>query len=690
MGMVYEATAVDLNRPVALKLLREELLVQSDWRDRFRDEAEAVARLAHPNVVQIYEVGVYDGRPFLAMEFVSGGSLADRLTTGPLSVTAAVDLVRALARAVQHAHDRGVIHRDLKPGNVLLNTEASNADPETGSLRSPLVPKLTDFGLAKLLDRDHNRTRSGMLLGTPAYMAPEVIAEGPYAASASSDVYGLGVILYECLTGYQPIAGPNTWATLRRVVESDPEPPGRQQPGVSLELDAICLKALAKDPAERYASARAMAEDLDRFAAGRSVLARNPARRLFRRLWRGTVGRFGGVVATSLIIALFLFGIIDYRARCQDGAEAEQLGRDLLNRGAYDEAERVLTHGLGRVEQLPGTDELTQNLHRDLRQSARGRRAAELHRLVDRFRFSYDADSLAGSDLKAVVDACDALWRAREAFIPEPGADLGPSTERQLRTDLLDLALLSADFRAREFGNPEARRTALSRLSEIEASFGPDPAFQRIRVAYGREPGSVRVDPTDLTVSAWELYTLGRARLNAGDLEPAAKLLRQAVDRDPRGFWPNFHLAICEYRRGRYEEAVAGFSVCLSLAQDRRGLCYYHRGLAYAALRQGSAAMESAVRDFDRALELDPTLAEAALHRGLLHHEAKRFPQAVADLERALRNGYAPAVVHYHLAMVTLSAGDLPAAKMHAAWAVEADPTDGKAQALLDRLRSGR
>jgi tetratricopeptide (TPR) repeat protein len=682
MGVVYEAVAVGLNRPVAIKLLREDLLTRPDSCARFRDEAEAIARLTHPNVVQIYEVGVHAGRPFLAMEFVPGGNLADRLTAGPLPIPATVDLVRALARAVQHAHDRGVIHRDLKPANVLLG-----ADPGTDPSRSAPVPKLTDFGLAKLLDRDHNRTRSGMLLGTPAYMAPEVVAGGPSAASAVTDVYGLGAILYECLTANPPADGANTWATLRQVVEVDPEAPRRRRADVPPELDSICRKALAKDPVERYPSARALAEDLDRFAAGRSVLAPNPLRRLFRRLWKRPVGRAGRIVTAALGAALLLFSALEYRARYRDAVEAERVGQELLERGAYTEAEQVLARGLGRIDRLPGAGTLTRNLNRELQQSRRGRHAAELHHLVDRLRFGYDADALAGADLKTVVDACDALWRARKAFAPEPGADLGTARERQLRTDLLDLALLSADFRVRDRGgNPEARKTVLDQLDEIKGILGPDPALERVRTAYGREPD--RAELTDPTVSAWELYALGRAQLNAGDLERAAGLLRRAVDRDPHGFWPNFHLAVCAYKRGRYPDAVAGFSACLSLTRERRGLCYYHRGLAYTAL--GPENRESAVRDFDQALELEPSLAEAALQRGLLHHEANRLREAETDLERALHNGYAPAVVYSHLAAVSLSREDRPAARVHAARAVAADPTDRKARALLDRLQTDR
>lgn len=667
MGIVYEAVATGLNRTVAIKLLREELLARPDVQSRFRDEAEAVARLSHPNVVQIYEIGVYDGRPFLAIEFIPGGSLADRLADGPLPVAASVDLVRALARGVQHAHDRGVVHRDLKPANVLLSGGALDA------------PKLTDFGIAKLLDRSSDRTRTGMLLGTPAYMAPEVVAGGPAAVSPSVDVYGLGAILYECLTGRPPADGANTWATLRQVVDSDPVAPGQLRRNVARDLDAVCLKALTKDPAERYLSARALAEDLDRLAAGQPVYARR-----FRGRWKAWRRPVRSAAAFAAVLALL--GALEYRNRWQDGAEAARVGRDLLARDAHDEAERVLTHGLERVRWLPGAGELAGDLNQRLRQSWRGRQAAELHELVDRLRFGYDADALTGPELKALAAACDALWLTRAALAPTAGADLDTEAEHRLRSDLLDLALLSADLRARNGGGSAE---ALHRLDEAAHFFGPDPALTRLGAYYRGEPGWDRLDPADPTVTAWELYAVGRARLNAGALEPAAELLRRAVEREPRGFWPNFHFAACAYRRGRAEDAVAGFSACLSLAQNRRGLCHYHRGLAYAALG-GDGARESATRDFDRALELEPTLAAAALNRGLLHREARRFPEAVADLERARHNGYAPAVVDYHLASVSLSAGNRPEALAHAERAHAADPTSAKVQALLNRLRDER
>ncbi|MDB5311792.1 MAG: serine/threonine protein kinase [Gemmataceae bacterium] len=690
MGTVYEAVDLTLHRPVALKLLAENLLTRPDHRLRFCDEAEAVARLDHPNIVRIFKVGEYDGRPYLVLELVRGGSLADRLSAvGRLPVPETLALIRALARAVQHAHDRGVIHRDLKPANVLLTGD----ELAPGSPDRPLPggrPKLTDFGLARLLDHDRVRTRTGMLLGTPCYMAPEVVEDGHRAVSPAVDVYGLGAILYECLTGRPPVDGRTTWEILRQVVDSDPEPPGRARPGLDRGLDAVCLKALAKDPAHRYPSVTALADDLDRVAAGRSVRVRihGPGYHLLRHARRRPWAAALGAAALTLAVGLGSLTALHHRERCREGREAGRLGQDLLARGAYAEAEQVFAHGLQRVEGLPWAGDLMPDLVRHKRLSRRGRQAVNLHQLVDKLRFGYDVDSLAGSDLRAVTQACETLWRLRDQLAAPGETDLGPDPERQLRTDLLDLALLSADFRVRDGGgSPSARRAALRRIDEAEGALGPAVVLARAREvhlsALGEPAGLPPVDPPS---SPWDVYALGRSRLNAGDLEGAEVLLRQAVDRDPGGFWPNYHSAVCAARRGRAEEAVSGFSACLAVARDRRGLCHYNRGLAYMTLGRADGARN----DFDRALELEPTLAEAALNRGLLHHQAKRFTEAAADLEQALRDGYSPAVVNYNLALVHRSAGNRAAAETHAVRAAQADPGHPGARALVDQLKARR
>jgi WD40 repeat protein len=270
MAVVYRARQRALGREVALKVLRAE--AGPSELERLRLEAAAVARLQHPNVVQIHEVGEWDGRPYLALELVAGGSLARALGGRPLAPVAAAGLVRTLAEAVQHAHDAGVIHRDLKPANVLLAGPATPQAAE-GAACGVAGPKITDFGLARSLTGATGHTQTGAILGTPSYMAPEQ-AEGKKDVGPAADVYGLGAVLYECLTGRPPFLAATVAEALRLVTESEPVPPSRLQPGLPRDLQIICLKCLEKAPRRRYASAGELADDLGRFLAGRPIQAR--------------------------------------------------------------------------------------------------------------------------------------------------------------------------------------------------------------------------------------------------------------------------------------------------------------------------------------------------------------------------------------------------------------------------------
>jgi hypothetical protein len=226
---------------------------------RFRSEAQAIARLHHPNLVSIHEVGEHDGLPFYTMEFLSGGPLSRRLDNKPLPAREAAQLLLLLARAVHYAHENGVVHRDLKPSNVLLDADGT--------------PKVADFGIAKRLGENNSLTLTGEVLGTPGYMAPEQASgEGPVGPAA--DVYSLGAILFEALTGQPPFVGPDPAAVLLRVVSTDPPRPRELNPNAPLDLETICLKCLEKEPDKRYASAEALAEDLRRFLADEPILAR--------------------------------------------------------------------------------------------------------------------------------------------------------------------------------------------------------------------------------------------------------------------------------------------------------------------------------------------------------------------------------------------------------------------------------
>jgi serine/threonine protein kinase len=265
MGVVFQARHQPTGRTVALKLIRNASLATPRELARFRIEAEAAARLDHPNVVRILEVGEHRGGPYIAMEFVAGGTLERFLDGKPQPAAVAARLVHTLANAIQHAHDHNVIHRDLKPANILLESSA-------------LVPKVSDFGLAKRLDTDSTAlTHDGAVLGTPSYMAPEQAAGKLRDIGPATDVHALGAILYEMLTGRPPFRGDSWNQTIDQVVNAEPTPPARLAAGVPPDLETVCLKCLEKEPAKRYGAARELAEELERYLADRPVAAARPS-----------------------------------------------------------------------------------------------------------------------------------------------------------------------------------------------------------------------------------------------------------------------------------------------------------------------------------------------------------------------------------------------------------------------------
>jgi len=288
MGVVYKARQASLNRIVALKMILAGNLADEDDVRRFHAEAEAAANLDHPGIVPIFEIGQHEGQHFFSMGFVEGESLAAKVSDGPLNAAEAARLVKAVAEAVQYAHDKGVIHRDLKPGNVLLKASAGSRveSPEkekssavshpSGSRLSTLDsrPMVTDFGLAKRVEGGSDLTATGQVLGTPSYMPPEQATGKLDQIGPASDVYALGAILYALITGHPPFQAANALDTLMQVSESEPIAPRMLIPRIHRDLETIALRCLEKDPRRRYSSARELADELQRFLNGEPILAR--------------------------------------------------------------------------------------------------------------------------------------------------------------------------------------------------------------------------------------------------------------------------------------------------------------------------------------------------------------------------------------------------------------------------------
>jgi WD40 repeat protein/tRNA A-37 threonylcarbamoyl transferase component Bud32 len=321
MGVVYKARQQSLNRTVAVKMILAGQLASAEEVQRFRAEAENAASLDHPNIVPIHEVGSHDGQPYFSMKLIEGGHLGQRLYEFTSDPKAAARLIATAARAVHYAHQRGILHRDLKPANILIDSLGQ--------------PHVTDFGLARRIEGGGNHTQTGVIVGTPSYMSPEQASDRSKGLTWAADVYSLGAILYELLTGRPPFKAETPLETVTQVLNDEPVSPSRLRRGVPHDLEVVCLKCLRKEPERRYESAQALAEDLERFRAGEAIRARRarPVERVAR--WMRRHPARAALAAVSVVAALALVGVVvgqSYNTQLQAAnAKLESAKSDLVD-----------------------------------------------------------------------------------------------------------------------------------------------------------------------------------------------------------------------------------------------------------------------------------------------------------------------------------------------------------------------
>jgi serine/threonine-protein kinase len=422
MGVVYKARQISLNRPVALKMIRSAALASEDELRRFQNEAEAVARLDHPHIVPIYEVGTHEGRPYFSMRLIAGESLDRRPTAYRDDPGAAARLVVTTAEAVHHAHQRGILHRDLKPANIVLDDNGQ--------------PHVTDFGLAKHVEGDSELTQSGAVIGTPGYMAPEQATGRRGAVTTATDVYGLGAILYALLTGRAPFLDDSVVAVLQRVRDQAPEPLRKLNAQVPRDLETICLRAMAKDPRDRFSSAAEMADELRRFLEGRTIRSRRVPS--YERLWRWCkrnpwlAGAGATTVALTILVA-FLSTIAAYTYREQRDALTVQQGKTQQNLEWAVKAER------GMRLQLERTQKAEQAARLALGKSLLAEGAAAQRSGLNGQRFdSLERLTRSAELLRADPEGCKLLPKVRQhAIAAMTLTDLRPVWAREIGDSLV-------------------------------------------------------------------------------------------------------------------------------------------------------------------------------------------------------------------------------------------------------------
>ena len=601
MGVVYRAIQHGSQRRVAVKMVLVEQSSAAGILDRFRAEAEAIASLEHPNILPVYEAGEYEGRPFYSMKLADAGSLRDNLPVFHKQPRKAAALIAQIARAVHHAHERGILHRDLKPGNILLD------GPEQ-------TPYVSDFGLAKWIGRENRLTIATSTLGTPHYIAPEQAAGASEKLTPAADVYSLGAMLYELLSGRPPFEGDTALETLRLAAEKAPSPPRNLDPTVPLDLELICLKCLAKEPGERYPSSAALAEDLQRWLDGRTILARRTG--TIERAWRWTKrNRSIAALSAALLIALGTSAaLLVYRAVDSDRRAAGAIPAKSIAVLPFEN----LTPGGENAEVAQGIQEEI---------------LTRLGQIAELKVISRTSTERFGSSPKNLSQIAQQLGVAHLL----QGSMRSVGDEVRVRVQL-------TNAHTNEHLWAETYDRKLTDIFRVETEIARAVADKLQARLTGPESRALAARPTE-NAAAHQLYLKGRFFWNkrtAADLKKAIEYFDQAIALDPQ--FALAHAAIAEtyvlapfYGAGTAAESCPKAKAAASKAIELNDqLAPAHAALGETA-RLCDLDLAAAAVSLRRAIELDPNYPTARHWYGMgVLNAVGKFDEAIAQMERAL------------------------------------------------------
>ncbi len=660
MGIVFRARQLRLNRLVALKMALAGAYAGPKERERFQREAEAVAALRHANIVQIYDVGDADGQPYFTMELVDGDCLARKLAGAPQPPRRAAALMSTLAGAIHVAHQSGIIHRDLKPANILFTSDGT--------------PKISDFGLARRLGVEAAITRTGALVGTPSYMAPEQARGTSEAVGPAADIYALGAILYELMTGRPPFHSESSAATVHQLLTQDPVPPSRLNGKNPRDLETICLTCLHKEARLRYASAKDLANDLDRFNAGEAIAARpeGPLGRLARRVRSRPVGSAAILAITLLTLGLVAGGLwlladraIVARAADQDLNETDEL----LRKFSWSEAHAALERARGRLGSRPPA--------RFAKQLERGALWLDLSARLESIRLDGYAVQPDGLNFRRSDGEYEAAFHG--AGLSTPGETDPATAAAEIAESPIAPVLIAAldHWAACYLENPDRKAWLLEtiRLADVDST-GWRAQVRRGAIwnddaALGKLIDTVPAGYPSLPVL---LLIEERMTANAKDSLPFLRRVQRAY---PGDFWVNARLARSLYAR-EPAEAVRYYQAALAIRPGAMMLRNDH-GLALAR----SGRREEALAQFRLAVDRDPTFPPTQTNLCVLLSRLGRHDEAIEQVQAALLHHVRTFSLYTAFGHSLAAKGRIDEALAALRQAVALDPKDLAAQSAL-------